>query len=211
MPRHTFENTVEPVYGLDKFGLIKLCYFDNKMSDIEIIEAIERDTGHRFSRMAIKKWRDIFSLKARNPHERFQLAVDKKRFDHKKVAQRINYKLRNLTEGYRNKSIFQKYSTKPEKVLLLRFKKEVYRRYNMITLNKELFEVICKVKGLDKNPYAQLAKDLRFTRQYISMVINEKVGVSAEFIERYVKYINEHKSNNWSRFFKIVDKVQKRR
>ncbi|MEW6075571.1 MAG: hypothetical protein AB1530_04605 [Candidatus Omnitrophota bacterium] len=105
MPLHTFQNTVEPVYGIDKFGLIKLCYFDNKMSDIEIIETIERDTGYRFSRMAVKKWRDEFQLKARNPHERFQLAVNKKRFDHEKVAQKIDYNARTRKIDYENRFI----------------------------------------------------------------------------------------------------------
>lgn len=210
MPKHSFNNTVEPFYQLNKFDFINLFYFKRKMSDIEIIELIERDTGVRFSRTALMRWRQSFALKSRNPHERFQLAVDKKRFNHQVVSKKINYRLRNLSEGYKDRNILRRYSTKPLFQLLPKFKKWTKRGNAMITIDKELFDVVCKVKGLNKNPQVQLARELGFTRQYIYALMKGKVGVSAEFIERYIRFINEHKNKNWSRFFKIIDSPKNR-
>lgn len=73
------------------------------MSDIEITEMIEKDTGVKFSRMAIKKWRDAYELRARNPHDRFQLASDKNRFNHLIIAKKRNYKSRKMDYNNINK------------------------------------------------------------------------------------------------------------
>ena len=91
MPKYTFENIVKPSFKLDKIKFIRLFYFVKKKSDIEITEMIEKRTGVKFSRMAIKKWRDELMMKARNPHQRFQLASDKNRFNHMEVAKKIKY------------------------------------------------------------------------------------------------------------------------
>ena len=107
-----FDKIIGPFYGLTQKEFIEKYYFENKMSDIEIVEMIERDLKYRFSRMAIQKWRAHLGLESRGHHDRFQLAVNKKRFDHHKVAkkidykkrtEKIDYKARNLTEGYKNR------------------------------------------------------------------------------------------------------------
>jgi hypothetical protein len=79
--RHTFKNTVEPIYRIDKSTFIEIFYFKSKMSDIEIAEDIERRTHYKFSRTAIKRWRDAYGMKARTPSARYQLAMKKLRVD----------------------------------------------------------------------------------------------------------------------------------
>ncbi len=92
--KYIYADLVAPFYGVSKESFIKFFYLYKKMSDIEIAEMIEKDTGHKFPRQAIFNWRKSVGIKARSPHEAFQLAVDKKRFNHSKVALKINYKQR---------------------------------------------------------------------------------------------------------------------
>lgn len=101
MSYYNFNSIVKPMYELDKHDFLLLCYNTLKMSDIEILEVIANDTGVTFSRASIGKWRRDVEIKSRNPHERFQNAVDKKRFNHKEVANKIDYTHRKINYNKR--------------------------------------------------------------------------------------------------------------
>ncbi|GEM_PF-3681007 len=143
---------------MDRFSFIRKFYFLKRMSDIEIQEMIERDAGVRFSRTAIKNWRDLCSMEARNPHQRFQLAVNKKRFDHSKVVQKIdykarkiNYRARNMTDGYK-----------------LRYSRIGYKW----AIN--LYDLLDKYKKMNKD----LAKSIGVSGSVISSWIHLKIRVN---------------------------------
>lgn len=65
-----------------------------------------------------------------------------------------------------------------------------------------VFEEIMRLKGWRDN--AQCAKEMLFTRQYVSMVRRGVCSVSTDFILRLIELTNNHSNDRWSEWFLIV-------
>ena len=172
------------------------------MSCPQIVEELGRRYNILVTRQAVWKFLRNHGIK-RSHKEAMKVRVIKGRMDYEKVVNHTDYEARSKTDGFKNRYIFGNSSTKSEQQILEEANREIYRRSNMIVLNKELLDTIYKVKGIEHD--ADLAKSLGFKRSYITMIKNRRAGVSAVFMERFLRLINEHKSKTWSRFFEITD------
>jgi transposase len=97
---------------------IDIFYVKKGMSCGALQKRIKKDTGIKIGRETIWKWIRISGIKPRNQRIAFNLGVSRKRFSHKKVASKINYKTRDIDydsvavkrlktyQGYKHRSYF---------------------------------------------------------------------------------------------------------
>jgi len=65
-----------------------------------------------------------------------------------------------------------------------------------------MFESIMKLKSWKNN--ADVAKEMLFTRQYISMIRRGVCSISTDFILRLLELTGSVESENWSTLFQII-------
>ncbi len=99
----SFQLNVFPQFGMTLKDFMCYHYVVLNMSDIDIINMIDRHVHIKFSRTALSRWHKQANVPVRNPHERFKLAIEKGAYSHKKVAEKIDYKHRHIDHKAVNK------------------------------------------------------------------------------------------------------------
>ncbi len=75
-------------------GFMKYYYLKRKMSTGEIMDLIKDKYGLEINFRIVNRWLKIAGVEGRSPHERFVLAIKKKRMDYKK--RQIDYTKRHI-------------------------------------------------------------------------------------------------------------------
>ncbi len=81
--------------------------------------------------------------------------------------------------------------------------------YYMVQLKSDVFDAICMTHGWDRGKLAKMARELGYTRQFISVCMGGSAGFGGDAIGKIVRDLCSIHDDNWSHLFKIVEVKKK--
>lgn len=81
--------------------------------------------------------------------------------------------------------------------------------YYTVQLKSDVFDAICMTHGWGRGKLAQLARELGYTRQFISICMQGKGGFGGDAIGKIVRDLCGIHDDNWSHLFDIVEVKKK--